>query len=215
MRKLTTSTFCAILFLVTVLTQSSSAQVFVNGGVLDLDGLFGIGSNTSYFVIDFGGSPEATPGPRDSYAFGYQYDDPNTTVADALQGLVADGSGLDFNFGGTPDQGFGLFINSISFGADSDAPDFNLASRFWQFFNGELASGNVLWTGSQVGISSLPLTDEGLPVAPLTDGSFSGFRAQQFDSGFPRVPLVAIPEPSAVMLLGFASMVGCVRRRRA
>ena len=208
MRKLTTSIFYAILFLSSMLAQSSSAQVFVNGGALDLDGVFGIGSNTSYFVVDFGGTPESANTPRDSFAFGYQFDDPNSTAADGLLAIES-ASALEV---GTTDFGgdLGLGLDSFTFGADTDTPDFGFDNRFFETFVGSLNNGQVDFTSSLFGISSIV----------LEDGDFIGFRAnvstypEPSVSIAPRIPLVAIPEPSAVMLFGFAALAGSVKRRR-
>ena len=214
MNKLFTSFVVATLWFSFAVTSCVGSDVIVNGGVLDLEGTFGFGQNTSFFVFDFSGAPETTPGSRDSFAFGYRYDDPDTTVADALQALVADGSGLEFSFGGSSDEGFGLFIEGITFGDASDFPVFDEDDRFWQFFNGTLVDEEVQFTGSLVGISSLPLNDDGTPQAPLTDGSFSGFRAQQFDAGIPSVPVTAVPEPACLLVLFGASVGATARRRR-
>ena len=206
MRKITTSAFFALLFLASLFTQSSSAQVLLDDGALELEGLFGIGSNTSFFVVDFGGSPASATGPRDTYAFGYQFDAPNPTAADGLLDIVA-ASALEV---GTTDFGgnLGLGLNSFTFGADTDTPDFGADSRFFETFVGTLNNGQVDFTSSGLGISSIV----------LEDGDFIGFRANVFDVNVPGiaplVPVTAIPEPSAVMLLGFVSIVGSVRRRR-
>ena len=218
MRKLTTSVFYAILFLSSMLAQSSLAQVFVNGGELDLDGVFGIGSNTSYFVVDFAGSPDSATGPGDTYAFGYQFDDP-TRADDALLGII-DQSASSLaplqatfsDFGGGPDGPTdpNLFVDSFTFGEDTDTPDFGFDNRFIEVFTGNLNNGSVVFDSADFGLSSIT----------LTGGEFLGFRAnvstfpEPSVSIDPRIPLVAIPEPSAVMLFGFAALVGSVKRRR-
>lgn len=204
MRKPTSVTICTILFLLSVMAQSSRAQVALEDGVLELEGLFGIGSNTSYFVIDFGGSPLSATGPRDSYAFGYQWDAPDTSAADGLLEIVSQ-STLELDttdFGGD----LGLAINTFSYEGDTDTPDFNVDNRFWNTFIGTLSNGNVGWQVSDFGISSITLTDE----------AFLGFRAQAFGAAErPAVPVTAIPEPSGLVLLGVASLAGCARRRRS
>jgi hypothetical protein len=186
------------------MAQSSRAQVALEDGVLELEGLFGIGSNTSYFVIDFGGSPLSATGPRDSYAFGYQWDAPDTSAADGLLEIVSQ-STLELDttdFGGD----LGLAINTFSYEGDTDTPDFNVDNRFWNTFIGTLSNGDVAWQVSDFGISSITLTDE----------AFLGFRAQAFGAAErPAVPVTAIPEPSGLVLLGVASLAGCARRRRS
>ena len=176
MRKLTTSVFYAILFLSSMLAQSSLAQVFVNGGELDLDGVFGVGSNTSYFVIDFGGNPDSATGPGDTYAFAYQFDDP-TKADEALLALIAESAltsapieAAFSDFGGGPDgpEDPNLFVDSFTFGEDTDTPDFCVDSRFFELFTTNLVNGSVIFDEPEgVGISSIT----------LIGGEFLGFRA--------------------------------------
>ena len=204
MRKPTSVTICAILFLLNVMAQTSHAQVTTEDGVLELEGLFGIGSNTSYFVVDFGGSPVSATGPRDTYAFGYQWDAPDTSAADGLLEIVSQ-STLELDttdFGGD----LGLAINTFSYEGDTDTPDFNEDNRFWTTFVGALTNGEVAWQVSDFGISSITLTDE----------AFLGFRAQTFGAAErPVVPVAAIPEPAAVFLLSVAACgASTIRRRR-
>ena len=200
MRKLIILTFSVILVLVSILAQASHAQVTFDDGVLDSEGVFGSGSNSSFFVVDFGGGLDTAPGPRDTYAFEYRWDDPSTTAADGLLD-IADSSSLEVE---TTSFIFGLRIDTLSFGDDADAPVFDDDNRFWNFFVGTVDDGAVAWTFSNVGPSD----------AILTDGAFIGFRAQEFGAGLPALPLVAVPEPSGLFLLGFAVAIGNVRRRR-
>ena len=176
MRKLTTSAFYAILILGSMLAQSSSAQVFVNGGELDVAGVFGVGSNTSYFVIDFGGNPDSATGPGDTYAFAYQFDDP-TKADEALLALIAESAltsapieAAFSDFGGGPDgpEDPNLFVDSFTFGEDTDTPDFCVDSRFFELFTTNLVNGSVIFDEPEgVGISSIT----------LIGGEFLGFRA--------------------------------------
>ncbi len=212
MKKTTALVFSAILFLGSVSAQPSHAQVILNNGVLDLQGTFGNGSNTSYFIVDFGGGPVSATGPRDSYAFGYQWDAANTTAADGLLEIAsASPFAIDtIDFGGS----LGLGINTLSFGEDTDTPIFNDDDRFWNFFVGTLDNGIVEWSFSAFGISGGPENPDGSLPGELTDGAFLGFRAQVFGSGEPVLPVIAIPEPSTVLLFGFASLAGGALRRR-
>ena len=207
------STICfAILFLASVWAQPASAQVLVNDGALELEGIFGIGGNTSYFVIDFSGAPS---GSGDSFAFGYQWDAPNTTPADGLFEIAANSSlqvGTT-DFGGT----LGLGLDTLTFGADTDTPDFNVDGRFWTIFADVLENGLVDWNDGPAGFGisgGAPNPDGSLPGA-LVDGGFVGFRAQTFGApDVPAIPVSAIPEPSGLLLLGVASLANCARRRR-
>lgn len=204
MRKLIILTFSVMLFLVSILAQASHAQVTFDDGVLDSEGVFGSGSNSSFFVVDFGGGLDTAPGPRDTYAFEYRWDDPSTTAIDGFLDIAASSSLVigTGNFG-TEDEP-DLFVNSFEFGDDADTPVFADDNRFWNLFVGTVDDGAVAWTFSNVGPSG----------AILTDGAFIGFRAQEFGAGLPALPLVAVPEPSGLFLLGFAVAIGNVRRRR-
>ena len=206
MRKLIILTFSVMLFLVSILAQASYAQVTFDDGVLDSEGVFGSGSNSSFFVVDFGGGLDTAPGPRDTYAFEYRWDDPSTTAADGLLD-IADSSSLEVET--TSSSSFGLQIDALSFGDDTDTPDFGADSRFWNVL--------VETEDSRLVEGELPtfvLADFGISGVTLTDGAFIGFRAQQFGAGEPALPLVAVPEPSGLFLLGFAVAIGNVRRRR-
>lgn len=216
MRKLIILTFSVMLFLVSILAQASYAQVTFDDGVLDSEGVFGSGSNSSFFVVDFGGGLDTAPGPRDTYAFEYRWDDPSTTAADGFLDIAASSSLVigTGNFG-TEDEP-NLFVNSFEFGDDADAPVFDDDNRFWSFF--------VETEDSRLVQGELPTfvpADFGISGVTLTDGAFVGFRVQVFDfTGTtppisPALPLVAVPEPSGLFLLGFAVAIGNVRRRRA
>ena len=116
------------------------------------------------------------------------------------------------DFGGGPDGPTdpNLFVDSFTFGEDTDTPDFGFDNRFIEVFTGNLNNGSVVFDSADFGLSSIT----------LTGGEFLGFRAnvstfpEPSVSIDPRIPLVAIPEPSAVMLFGFAALVGSVKRRR-
>ena len=218
MRKLTTSAFFAILFLGSMLAQTSSAQVFVNGRELDLEAVFGFGSNTSYFVVDFSGSPPLATGPGDTYAFGYQFDE-STRADDALLGIIGQSASslaplqaTFSDFGGGPDGPTdpNLFVDSFTFGEDTDTPDFDFDNRFIEVFTGNLNNGSVDFDSADFGLSSIT----------LTGGEFLGFRAnvstfpEPSVSIDPRIPLVAIPEPTGFVVIGLASMMVSLRRRR-
>jgi len=171
----------------------ATAQVVpIGDGILDIEYTVGIGSNISYVVVDFGGSPASNLGPGESYAFGYRWEG-EATAADALLALsdapsvtgVTDV--LDFDF--TVDPNFGLGTDRLAYLEDDDTPVFLDDSRFWNFYQGSLSASDVSWSLSGVGVSS----------ADLFDGSFSGFRAQEFGSNDPVVPVAAVPEPNSAL----------------
>ena len=117
------------------------------------------------------------------------------------------------NFG-TEDEP-NLFVTSFEFGDDADTPVFADDNRFWSFFveteDSRLVQGELP--------TFTPPEDFGISGATLTDGAFVGFRVQVFDETTPPIspalPLVSVPEPSGLFLLGFAVAIGNVRRRRA
>lgn len=213
MKKMSSVTLYAVLFFVGSLAQALHGQTTLNVGAIDSQGSFGTGNSKSYFVVDFGGSPASAVGPRDSYAFEFRWDAPNTTPAVGLFSIAND-SLLDIqttDFGG----GLGLRLDTLAFGDDTDTPDFDIDSRFWNLFVGTLNSGSVDWVSANFGISGGELDENGVLPGALVDGGFVGLRAQAFGApDRPAIPVTAIPEPSGMVLLGFVAAIGVARRRR-
>jgi len=180
------------------------AQVPIGDGVLNVEYTVGSGSNISYVVVDFGGSPASNPGPGDTYAYGFRWEN-SATTADALLALTGVPGGLEVgvtDFGGS----LGLGLDRLAYLGDDDTPVFGDDERFWNFYQGSLGDAVVTWGLAQVGISG----------GVLTDGSFSGFRAQSFGFTDPVVPVTnAVPEPnSALCWLIATASVAATRRRR-
>lgn len=194
-------TTCFVLMMSFLSYDSNAQTVRIGDELLDIQYSAGTGSNTSYFVVDFGGSPDSVPGPKLSYAFAYQWDN-EATSADALIDLSNVANGLTLE---TTEFSFGLAIDRLSFGQDDDTPDFNEDDRFWNFYQGTLAN-DLSWAFSGVGISD----------RALTDGSFDGFRAQPFDANSPgpQLPAVAIPEPNSQLLFLLGTLICFSTRRR-
>ena len=97
------------------------------GGYFDAEYFAGSGSNTAYFVVDFGGNGGT------SHGFGYRWD--GTQTADnALLAIDAAGA-LDMTYGnfGTP-AAPNLFIQRLTDPPNTDLPDFNVDGRFWDYF---------------------------------------------------------------------------------
>ena len=183
----------------------ANAQVPIGNGILDVEYSVGTGSNVSYVVVDFGGSPASNPGPGDTYAYGYRWDN-SATVADALLALTTVPGGLEVDvtdFGGD----LGLNVDRLAYLGDDDTPVFNVDNRFWNFYQGSLSVADVTWDFSEF---------TGISGTSLTDGSFSGFRAQTFELADPAVPITAaVPEPnSALCWLVVAGALSIKRRRR-
>ena len=105
-------------------------------------------------------APETTPGPRESYAFGYKYDNPNTTVADALRGLVADGIGLGIDFGGTARRRIWIVLLMQSRLVMTVTPQtLTWIVAFGSSLTVRLKLIRCCLQHHSIGISSLPLTD--------------------------------------------------------
>ena len=162
------------------------------GGYFDAEYFAGTGSNTAYFVVDFGGNGGSPHG------FGYHWN--GTQTADnALLAIDAAGA-LNMTYGnfGTA-AAPNLFIQSLADPPNTDLPDFNTDGRFWDYFQGTYSAANVTWTESQTGISGRDFTTGNI-IQTLTDGGFYGFYASA-NSTPPRLP-VAVPEPAGWILLG-------------
>ena len=196
------ATLALLSFILCASVSLATAQVPIGNGVLDVEYFVGTGSNTSYVVVDFGGSPASNPGPGDSYAYGFRWEN-SATAADALLALTGVAGGLEVDttdFGGS----LGLNIDRLAYLGDDDTPVFSDDNRFWNFYQGTLANAEVTWEFSQVGISG----------ADLFDGSFSGFRAQEFGLTDPVVAVAAVPEPNGGLCWLIATVAFSAKRRR-
>jgi len=196
------ATLLALSFIFCGSVSLATAQVPLGNGVLDVEYFVGTGSNTSFVVVDFGGSPASNLGPGDTYAYGFRWET-SATAADALLALTGVAGGLEVDvtdFGGS----LGLGVDRLAYLGDDDTPVFGVDNRFWNFYQGSLSASGVTWQISNVGISS----------ADLTDGSFSGFRAQQFGLTDPIVPVAAVPEPNSALCWLIATLALSTKRRR-
>jgi hypothetical protein len=168
------------------------------GGYLDVEYFAGSGANTAYFAVDFAGNG------GDTFAFGYQWDGA-ATAADALLAISASPGGLVM---GTTDFGgsLGLGLDRFAYLLNDHEQFWSVDDqRYWKQFVGTYALGDVTWAVSDFGISG----------QPLTDGGFNGYLVDLWDSSLvPRLP-VAVPEPSALVLLliGAGFCLWRVRRR--
>ena len=183
------------------------------GGYFDSQYSAGSGANTAYFVVDFGMAGGGT------YGFVYHWD--GTDTADNAMLAIDAAGALDmaYNDFGSPGEP-NLFISKLTYPPDSDEPDFNVDSRFWDYFLGNYASVDVNWTESNIGISGRDFNGD--VVQTLDDGGFYGFRADALDENFatvggPPILPVAAPEPAALVLIGVGGMLlisSRIRNRR-
>ncbi len=178
------------------------------GGYFNAEYFAGSGANTAYFVIDFGGSGGSVHG------FGYRWD--GTQTADnALLAIDAAGAfDMTYNNFGTPSQP-NLFLDRLTDPPDTDQPDFSVDGRFWDYFLGSYSGSGVGWTESNYGISGRDFVT-GNVVQMLSNGGFYGLYASANNLPPPHLPVSAVPEPSAVMLIwvGGVAVAGAWRRRR-
>ena len=136
------------------------------GGYLDVEYFAGAGENTAYFVVDFGGNG------GDTYAFGYHWNGVQT-AEDAMFAIAAAGD-LSFttnNFGSVEQPN--LFLALVSYGSESDEPDFGVDGRFWSYSLGTYAAQNVTWSPSDYGISGRNFSTGDIEQF-IADGGFHG-----------------------------------------
>jgi hypothetical protein len=199
------------LILLGVLTVPLTASADIIRSLDEVPTWVGTGSNRAGLVIDWGDN-------RDPVAWGVRRD--GAATAEALVRAV-DAADLQFIASLGEFAGFGAFVDS--FGYDRDGDGFNAIdpddssgqgdfANFWEFFTAPTSpyDGSATWTSSDSGMSSVA----------LENGNWIGFR---FDADFPGpdpgpVPLpAAVPEPSAMLLLGGAlagaAVFGRIRRR--
>jgi hypothetical protein len=161
--------FCGFLCIASVSQAAPQLSVPLTGGFFDSEYSAGSGTNTAYFVADFGGSGGGKHG------FVYHWN--GTQTADnAVQAIDAAGS-LDASYDnfGSPEQP-NLFINRLADPPDVDMPDFGTDGRFWDYFLGTYSGGTVNWNESPYGISGRDFST-GDVVQTLVNGGFYGFYA--------------------------------------
>ena len=184
----------------------------------------GSGPNRSVLVMQFG-APDAPT----SVAWGYLWSGSATaaSMVFALAGNIT-GSGMPTPLAGSDarlsvDGAYfasfdGYFLNSLTYNQVGLPAPWTQSARLiednWAI-DGTYPSlyslaGTGTWTGSpfsaaSVGISGLSLTDGGWVAFAQTDGADPYTFAK---------PVSAVPEPSVVLLVGFAALVVYVCRRR-
>ena len=160
----------------------------LTGGFFDSEYSAGIGPETAYFVVDFGGTPVVGGGIH-----GFVYHWNGTQTADnAMLAIDAAGS-LDMqydDFGASPATP-NIFISTLTDAPDTDTPDFGTDGRFWDYFTGAYSGNNVAWTESLYGISGRDFSPPYDIKQALTDGGFYGFYASS-DSHVPGAPVAML-----------------------
>jgi len=183
-----------LLALPCLLTTMASAELVIDeaqGLVLDVDYWAGEGEQESFLVVDFG----ATGG--DTWGFGYRWDG-DASMLDLMNALMTAG---DLEIAMTTHGNWGTFVDNFSYGDDAGEP-----SQYWAWSTGTVdGSGTVDWTDSAVSIDSAPLVDGSL------DGWYNGFN-DDFTAIPPLLPLIPIPSPGSLVLLGIT--LACPGRKR-
>jgi hypothetical protein len=194
MKKVQLGLFCAAFALSACGVEAQATTPIITQTV-------GIGSSSSYCVIDFQDS-SSTP----SYAFVYLYNG-SPSAGDMIDALQSAGdlnfTDTDYGTAGQPDRFFDSF--SIGSQTQSDAVD---TVGFWQLFTSD--SGQD-WTPAGTG------ADE----EPLTDGSWDAF---SWDADYndpngdlPPVTPIAAPEPGPIGVIAGGAcciiLLGLHRRR--
>jgi hypothetical protein len=160
-----------------------------NGLVLDVTATAGTGTSTAYFVLDFA----YTNGESIALAYNFNGD------ASAHDAFLAFGDiGLVYTFDDF--GGWGLFVNNFAWG--DNVGD---ASNYWAHsLASPDGSGVVHWSDAFSSVDTTPLTDGFL------SGWYNGFN-DDFSAIPPALPLITVPGPSVLALVGLGL---CTSRRR-
>lgn len=228
-----------VMLLVGLATVSARAELATVDDFSDILFWTGSGTNESALVLQFGAGETPT-----SIAWGYRWDDPTTTAADmvfALAGEIAGSgtpqpvAGADARLAIDADYFMSMKDHLIkSFNYDqvglpspwsqamrSMANDFDndLGIAFYTFV-ADPPNASGAWPMA----SGFSLASVGMAGALLADGGWYGFLIQEYDANFAlpatvtfAQPVSAVPEPSAIALVGCGgAVVGAMawRRRR-
>lgn len=196
----------------------------------DIEFWVGSGSREATLVIAFN-SPAS---PSGTYAWGYRWDGPDPSGAAMILAVADADPALTLTSGGTALEGFFLSsvtydVGGLTYSATSDfAPGADVS---WGYYIDGGSAGDAPvtgvgksdypapWTASPTGASQ---TSFGSPGRILADGAWDAWSFGPYDPGsFDHVtppatsPLAAVPEPSALTLVGAATLVLIPRRRRS
>lgn len=232
-------TIAMIVLLVGLATVPARAELATVNDFSDILFWTGSGTNESALVLQFGAGETPT-----SIAWGYRWDDPNTTAANmvfALAGQI-DGSDVPQPVAGADarlaiDADYfsawnAYFIGSFSYdqvglpspwsqAKRSMINDFDndLGIAFYTFVANPPNASGAWPTAPGFSISAVGIAD-----ALLADGGWYGFLIQEYDANFAfpatvtlTQPVAAVPEPSSIAIVGCGGAVfGAMawRRRR-
>jgi hypothetical protein len=178
-----------------------------DGNVLDVQGIVGSGSNTSYEVIDFQG----IGGP--AFAWEYKYDTPVTgyQMLEDIQSAFP-----SFSVSGYNDPTYGLSAFTFTYGSYSETANYNTSDDYWTYDNAQytgpidLGGLDDFWNYAENGVSS----------NMISNGSFDGWVVNDYvanTSFVPNIPETAVPEPASLAVLGSICLLalGKTRARRS
>jgi len=182
--------------------EPDSNIMLSDGNVLDIQGVVGSGSNTSYEVIDFQG----IGGP--AFAWAYQYNTP-VTGYQMLEDIQS--ADPNFSFSGYTDPTYGFSPFTFTNGSYSETANYNTSDYYWSYWNaqysGTIDLGNLdnFWGYANNGVSS----------TMISNGSFDGWVVNSFTSNIvPNIPETAVPEPASLAALGSICLLALAKPRR-
>lgn len=222
-------TIAMIMLLVGLATVPARAELATVNDFSDILFWTGSGTNESALVLQFGAGETPT-----SIAWGYRWDDPNTTAANMVFALAGADARLaiDADYFSEWDA---YFIRSFSYDQVGLPSPWSQATRSMaNDFDNDL--GIAFYTsvadppnasGTWPTASGFSISAVGIAGAPLADGGWYGFLIQEYDANFAfpatvtlTQPVAAVPEPSSIALVGcggsvFGAMAWRRRRQRA
>lgn len=124
----------------------------IPGGYLDVDAIYGTGSKTAYYIMDFGGNGGG------KVAYGVRFDAANLTGIDGMNILDTLGPiNVSYNNFGSL-QVPNLFVESLGNGLYFDSPDYFDPldpGRFWSLWQGTATGTTINWGFANLGLSGV------------------------------------------------------------
>ena len=176
------------------------AHAFLVDDVI-VESVTGSGSSRAFFVIDFDEN-----GTNNSFTFEYRWDSSlsSPTGWDMLSAINAAEPELTVISGGAPGQGFGVFINDVTYKSFSRGAA--TSGEFWAYWNAEGADPDLPndWTSSAVSISERLLSNFSWDGISIPFGPSPDFADP------PAPDVSAVPLPASAWLL-VSGLVLCRR----
>jgi hypothetical protein len=181
----------------------SSIQ-FQDGNFLDVQGVFGSGDNTAYLAININGGANVAwqfNWPTGANVSGWQMMEDiagqsilSTSGVAGTNTVTNPDGDPDFTITATFYPSFnGHFVTNMQ-----DASSIGVAND-WEFYNGTYSAANVSAANPQG--MTWTLSNKGIDALTLTSGQFIGWVDVFPHPPTPVLPEIALPEPSAAILL--------------